>query len=517
MKERLYVFALGLLATASAYGQAPTGSIIGTVTDPSGAVVPTARVELRNQQTGFRRIVETTSKGEYNAPALPPGGYHITVEAAGFQRVSREALVEAGLATTLNISLTVGPAEQVVNVSAVTPQIRYDRFDISGIVTQGQVERLPLNGRNFLELAKLEPGAQQLTRGANNRTFVPLVGAPNAGNPGARTRVTVDGGSIMGVNGGGVGMGLSQEIVQEFQVATINFDLSTGITASGAVNVVTRTGSNDFHASAFVFFRDHHLSAYPGLVRNAQNRDSFFQRRQFGITAGGPLRKEAAFFFATFERNEQRGVIATEVLTPDFSALSRITPSPLYANQASMRTDIRLGSRNTAFLRYSHEDLFAYTTTALRSTGFGSPAVMGVGAGSRALPSAWTRQPAWADQMILGLTSQVRPHLVNDLRFSYFFGSSSEEAPSQADCAGCLGIGAPAISVNPDLFIGNSTTTRLLGRRLHVNDVVAWQRGSHRLRFGGDWELNLGETVDTGNQPVTMTLYSPQQVRDFNA
>jgi hypothetical protein len=517
LKEKLCIFAFGLLVTASAYGQAPTGSVIGTVTDPSGAVVPIARVELRNKQTGFRRIVETIAIGEYSALALPPGSYEITVQATGFQKVNREVVVEAGVATTLNITLALEGVEQVVNVSAVTPQIRYDRFDISGIVTHGQVERLPLNGRNFLELAKLEPGAQQPTRGNNNRTLIPLVGAPNGGNAGARTRVTVDGGSIMAVGNGGAGMGLSQEVVQEFQVTTINFDLSTGMTASGAVNVVTRAGSNDFHGSAFLFFRDHHLSAYPGLVRDARNPNSFFQRRQFGVTAGGPLRKETAFFFATFERNEQRGVIGTELLTPDFSALSRITPSPTFVNQASVRSDFRLGKRNTTFLRYSHEDLFAYTTTPLRATGSGTPAVVGVGAGARALPSAWTRQPAWEDQVIFGLTSQLRPHLVNDLRFSYFFVSSSELAPTQADCAGCPGIGAPAISVNPDLFIGNSRTTRLLGRRFHFNDVVAWQRGLHRMRFGGDWELSRGGLIDTGDQPVTITLYSPQQVRDFNA
>lgn len=511
------MFAFVLLATASAHGQTPTGSVIGTVTDPSGAVVPAARVELRSQQTGFRRIVETTSLGEYSVPALPPGRYDVTVEAAGFKPTSREALVEAGLATTLDIRVAIEHRGQVVNVNAATPQIRYDRFELSGIVTRRQVERLPLNGRNFLEFAKLEPGAQQPSRGSNNSTFVPLLGAPNAGNPGARTRVTVDGGNILQIDGGGVALGLSQEIVQEFQVTAINFDLSTGITASGAVNVVTRSGSNEFHGSAFVFFRDHHLSAFPGLARTAQDLNPFFQRRQFGVTVGGPLRKESVFFFATYERNEQRGVIATEILTPDFAPLSRVTPSPLFVNQASVRTDFQLGNNHTALLRYSHEDLFAYTTTALRSTGFGSPAVTGVGSGARALPSAWTRQPAWADQILIGWTSHGRPHLVNDLRFSYFFVSSSEEAASQRDCAGCLGIGAPAISVNPDLFIGNSRTTRLLGRRFHLNDVVDWQRGSHRIRFGGDWEWSRGGSVNTSDEPVNITLYSPQQVRDFNA
>lgn len=515
--QKLIMFAFGLLVTASTYGQAATGSVIGTVTDPSGAVIPAARVELRNKQTGFRRSAETTATGEYSAAALPSGNYEITVHATGFHAVNYEALVEAGVATTLNITTALQSVEEAVIVKAVTPQLRYDRFDVTGIVTQGQVQRLPLNGRNFLELAKLEPGAQQPTRGANNRTFVPLVGAPNGGNAGARIRVTVDGGNITAIGGGGIGMGLSQEVVQEFQVTTINFDLTTGMTASGAINVVTRSGGQEFHGSAFFFFRDHHLSAFPALGRNLQDPNSFFQRRQFGVAAGGPIRKETAFFFAAFERNEQRGVIGTELLTPDFSALSRITPSPTFVNQASLRSDVQLSERNTLFVRYSHEDLFAYTTTTLRATGLGVPAVLGVAAGARALPSAWTWQPAWKDQVILGLTSQVRPHLVNDMRFAYFFESSSELTATPADCSGCLGIGAPSISVNPDLFIGNSTTTRLNARRFHFHDVVAWQRGSHRIRFGGDWELNRGGLIETGDEPVTMILYSPQQVRDFNA
>ena len=263
-------------------------------------------------------------------------------EAPGFQRLVREALVETGSTTTVNLAMQLGPTTETVTIDAASPQMRYDAHEVGGVVTRPQIEGLPLNGRSFLELAKLEPGAQQPTRASNNRILVPLLGAPVAQN-GRATRVTVDGGSIMQVGNGGAAMGFSQEVVQEFQVSTVNFDLSTGTTASGAVNVVTRSGGNQWHGSVFFFFRDHKLSAYPALKRDAFNPDPFFQRRQFGFAVGGPIRKDRAFFFGTFERNEQRGVISTQLLTPEFAPLSRITASPTYVNQFSVRTDFRLG------------------------------------------------------------------------------------------------------------------------------------------------------------------------------
>lgn len=318
--------------------------------------------------------------------------------------------------------------------------------------------------------------------------------------------MTVDGGSVMQVGNGGTAMGFPQEVVQEFQVSTVNFDLASGPTASGAVNIVTRSGGNQLHGSGFFFFRDHHISAYPGLARNAFNPDPFFQRRQFGFAVGGPIRKDRAFFFGTFERNEQRDVLSTLLLTPEFAPLSRITPSPTYADQFSVRTDFRLGERHFAFLRHSHDGIFVLGLISLNPPG------------SNPYPSAWTRQPGWADQSILGLTSQLRPNLVNDLRFSYFFVSSSEQAPWEADCAGCVGIGGPSITVsNTDLLIGRSGTTTVLGRRYHLNNIVAWQKGRHRVRFSGDWETTRGGRTDLNDEPVTMTLFSPARVREYNA
>jgi len=500
----LILLALEFALCGIVRAQVPSGSIAGVVTDPSGAAIPSARVIVTNKETGLRRALTVSEAGEFGAPALLPGIYEVTADAKGFRHLAREAVVESGTITSVNLAMEVGPASEQLTVQAAVPQMSYESHEIGGVVTPSQIETVPLNGRDYLELAKLEPGAQQPTRASNNRTLVPLLGAP-AGQNGRATRVTVDGGSVMEIGNGGAAMGLSQEVVQEFQVSTVNFDLDTAATASGAINVATRSGTNQLHGSAFIFFRDHHLSAYPGLNRDPSDPDPFFQRRQFGVALGGPIIKDRAIFFGTFERNEQRGVIATELVTPDFAPLSRISPSPTYVDQLTFRADFRISDKEALFVRYSHEDSFSFAPTTVN------------GVVTATYPSAWARQPAWADQSILGLTSQLGAHQVNDVRFSYFFVSAAQQAPQPSDCLECLGLGAPSITVRPDLFIGTSTTDTVLGRRYQLTDLFTWQKGAHGIQFGGDWETARGGRTDIADQPVTMTLFSPQTVRSFNA
>ena len=500
----ILAFILGLIALGSTHAQTATGSITGRVTDATRAAIPGASLEITNEETSLKHTFFSGAEGDYNAPALPAGHYQITAVAGGFQKLVREAIVEAGTATTADLSMQVGSSTESITVNGATPQIHYDSFEISGVTTHSAIDGVPLNGRDFLELTKLEPGAQQATRGSNNRVFVPLLVSPAGGNSGRGTRVTVDGGSIMQIGNGGTAMGFSQEVVQEFQVSTANFDLSTGMTASGAVNVATRSGGNDWHGSGFYFFRDHYLSAYPVLTRDPFDPDPFFQRQQFGLAMGGPVRKNRTFVFGTFERSDQRGVVGTELVTPEFVPISRITPSPTYGDQLSVRVDWQLNQSHSFFVRQSHEGGFSFAPTTL------------TGHGQQAYPSAWTRQPAWADQSILGWTFLLRPNWISNLHFSYFFVSSEEQAPEEADCFGCLGIGAPAINV-ADLFIGTSTTTTVLGRRYHLNDVVSWQAGTHSVSFGCDWEITRGGRTDLGNQPVTMNLFAPKDVRTYNS
>jgi hypothetical protein len=455
--------------------------------------------------TGFIRAANTSVQGTYSFEALPAGRYELSVELAGFQRITRTADVEAGATTTSDFSLNIGEVTESISVAASTALIRPDSHAVTGVITRDRIEKLPLNGRSFLELAKLEPGVQPPSRAANNRVLLPVLGAAG-GASGRGTRVTIDGGDIQAFSTGGSAFGVSQEVVQEFQTATANFDLSTGQTFTGAINVATRSGGNDLHGTAFFFFRDHALSAYPALRRDPANPDPFFQRRQLGFATGGPIVGDRLFFFGNWERNEQRGVAAATLFGADFAHLSRTTSSPLFGNQFSLRLDGRLTGNHTAFLRHSHDGSRAFGAVAGIANAF-----------ANSYPSNWTRQLVWADQSIIGVTSIIRPTVVNDFRFSYFFLSAKQLAAEEQNCPGCLGIGAPTITIpQAGMFIGQSSTSLNPGRRFDLNNSIAWQTGTHRVRFGGEWEHNRGGLLTWSNEPVTMTLFSPDQVRAYN-
>jgi hypothetical protein len=489
----------------AAHAQVPNGTIAGVVRDPAQAAVSGAHVTIVNLATNFGREQTSAEHGDYSFPMLAPGEYEISVEAPRFQRVLRRATVETGMTVTVEFELQIGSVTESLTVDTASPQIRYDSHSVGGTITAGEIGNLPLNGRNFLELAKLEPGVQPPTHTSGNRMLIPVLGAPG-GPSGRGARVTVDGGSVMAVSQFGAAMGFSQEVVQEFRISTANFDLSTGLTFAGAINVTTRSGGNDLHGSAFYFFRDHKMSAYPGLRRDPADPDPFFQRRQFGFAAGGPIRKGRLFFFGNWERTEQRGVATTTLAGPDFGHLSRITPSPLFGDQLSFRLDDRLSSRHTAFVRYAHDGSRSFANTTGTATTVAS-----------ALPSNWVRELTWVDQSVLGVTSVLRPTLVNDFRFSYFFFSDDQLPPQESDCPGCLGIGAPMISVpQAGLVLGQSGITLYPGRRFEWNDSVAWQKGTHRARFGATWEHNRGGAMSWASEPASLTLFSPDQVRSFN-
>src|SRR6266568_2760555 len=501
---RSYCLIVMLSVVALAHAQSPTGTIAGVVTDRNGARVAGARVTINNRDTGLVRKVTTSAEGDFGAAALPSGVYTVAAEANGFRRLERIATVEAGTTTTVNLTLEIGQVIEQVTVDDATPLINYESHQVGGVVSRQQIENLPLNGRNFLDLAKLEPGVANPVRGTNNRIFVPLLGAGVQTTPRIGfTRVTVDGGSIN--LGGTIGAALqvSQEAVLEFQLSTVNFDLATSVTSDGAINIVTRSGGKDFHGSGFFFYRDHNLSAYPSLSRDANNPDPFFQRKQFGFQVGGPIRKDRAFFFTSYERNDQRGVLSIQPLTPDFVPLGGIFPSPYLGNQFNLRLDVRLNSNNNAFVRYTHDGNSLFGPFDGRNN---------------SLPSGWSRINNWVDQSLFALTSVLTANVVNDLRWSYFFLSSPEIPATSENCPGCLGAGAPRINI-PDagLVFGTARRLSVIGRRYQLTESLVWQRSNHRPRFGFDWEHAMNSSSNVNQEPAALNLWSPSQVRDFNA
>jgi Carboxypeptidase regulatory-like domain len=290
VKASVRALLLLLLTTGSARAQAPTGTLAGIVTDQTGAALASANVVILARESAQTRTLQTSTEGHDNAAALPPGSYHVTVEAAGFKQVVREAIVEVGTTTTLDLRLDLGQVAEQVTVDAVTPLIRRDHHQVGGLVTRDQIERLPLNGRTFLELAKLEPGVTNPARLADGRVFVSTLGGgvqtiPRIGT----TNVTVDGAAIGTPGTVGVLLQVSQDLVQEFQISTVNFEQTSSLTSNGSINIVTRSGGNGYHGGGFYFNRDEALAAYPGLRREAANPHPSFERHQFGRVAWRPV------------------------------------------------------------------------------------------------------------------------------------------------------------------------------------------------------------------------------------
>src|SRR5277367_3372528 len=291
---------LALLFCLGAVAQ-PTGTITGTVADESGAVVPNATVTIANKATGFTRSATTNAEGSFSATALPAGDYEVKAEVAGFRTLVRPATVQVGETTQVNMPMTLGQTQEVVTVEAAGAQMNYESNAVQGVISRASVQDLPLNGRSFMQLAVLEPGvtiANGSTAQFNTLFTVSVLGAGN------RTVFTVDGGNVsdnIDVGGGISSMNFSQEVVQEFQLSSVNFDLSTPIAVGGAINIVTRSGTNEFHGGGLFFYRDHNMAAYPNLVRDPNNPSPFFVRRNPGVWLGGPIKKDKLFFFFNYE------------------------------------------------------------------------------------------------------------------------------------------------------------------------------------------------------------------------
>ncbi|HEY9433908.1 MAG TPA: TonB-dependent receptor [Blastocatellia bacterium] len=513
--HRLWTGVLSSLLCASiALGQAATGNIRGAVTDPNGEAVSNATVTIKNNGTGLDRKLTTNSEGLYTADNLQPGEYEVTAQAQGFQRVLRRVTVLTGNNHTADFSLTVGRSNETITITSETAQVNTSDYKIDGVVTRERIEALPLNGRNFLELAQLEPGVTVTTVSNPAGSINSFTRVSIAGVAGALTRISVDGASVNDRVTGGTAQNFSQESVQEFQISTFNFDLSTSVTSIGSVNIVSRTGSNAYHGAGFFYFRDHNMSAYPNLQRRASNPDPFFARRQSGFTLSGPFKKDRLFWFTNFEYNNQLSVfdVAHTDRNTNFpergvfaNAFDHTGFTPLRAKLFNMRFDYRVSDKHTAFLRYSEEH-----NRTLQATGGNE--------------SNWIKGKNNAFNTAVGVTSVLSPSMVNDFRANWGILTAALSPPNPGDCAGsigCLGAQGPRISV------GGATTGFVIGdnenapqdranRTYQFTDNVSWQKNTHRIRFGGEWEHYVRFGAWARQETGVINLFSPEQVRVAN-
>lgn len=502
-KFKLLLLTVALLTfavrtTIPVMAQNPTGAIVGVVKDQQGAVIQNASVTVTNKATGAVRTANTGGDGIYGVDNLPAGDYEIKLEAQGFATQNVTTIVHIGRTTSGDASLRAGAKNEVVDVVAEAPIIDKLNFSIDGVINRTQVDKLPLNGRNFLQLASIEPGVSVAAvdnpgSSPNNFFRVSIAGASQA-----LTRISVDGATINDRVTGGTSQNFSLETVEEFQISTFNYDLSTSTTSAGSVNVVSRSGSNAFHGSAFMYYRDHNLSAYPLLKRDARTADPFFARRQMGGSIGGPIKKDRAFFFFNGEYNNQDSVVLVNNNHPIWSKFDGAFTQPLTFKTTNIKLDGRLNDKQNAFVRFSTDNNH------------------NVNADGTTMRSFWVPTRNVSTQILGSLISVFTPSLVNDFRYSYSFYSGRLKIPTTQDCpdpVACIGLGGPQTftTLAPQFIIGNNINVpqnRVL-RTYQMTDTLNWQKGSHRLRFGGDWEHFYGVGSWAFLEPSLNVPYDP--------
>lgn len=332
-----------------------TGSIQGTLTDPSGAVVEGAKITITNKDTAQALKVASSSAGAYNSGALVPGNYSVRAEATGFKTVEEGVIVKVGVVSGINFALQVGAANTVIEVAEQSVAVNTEQASVQGVLNREQIENLPVNGRNFLDLAQLEPGVQIQDGADFDPTKVGFSSISVGGRFGRTARIEVDGVDVSDETVGTTTENIPASAIDEFQISQSTLDLSNELTSSGAVNVTTRSGSNNYHGEGFALFRDSDVSAgLPGPP-------SPYQRNQDGGNFGGPILKDKVFFFLDAEHTNQN-LLAPIVPAAPFDVYTGNTGTPFRETDYDARLDWNLWKNLRMFYRFSYFDSKAVAT-----------------------------------------------------------------------------------------------------------------------------------------------------------
>jgi hypothetical protein len=497
MRTTLNACLVALVTATAAFAQAPVGTISGTVHDQTNAVLPGASITVRHVATGAERHVTSAEDGTFAVPSLPAGAYTVSAELSGFRNHSSEVTVATGRVATLDLRMEIGAASEAITVAASAIHVETEAHAVTGVITRQKIQELPLNGRSFLQLAFLEPGVSASpgsTSQYNSLFSVSILGADSN-----KTAITVDGGNVRNSIEGNTGMNFSQEVVEEFQLSSANFDLSTGITSVGAVNIVTRSGSNDLRGSGYYFFRNNDLAAYPALQRDPLSPDPDFSRRNPGVWVGGPLQRDRLFYFSNYEFTSQEGVVSFQPNLASASGLAGVFPNPYRGHLFSTRLDWSPRNNHTMFGRFSHD----------QNNGFGP-------SGTAVLPSNWLRNVNRSEQVVVGMTSVFKPSLLNDLRVNFTYWRNRNLFADEDTCTDCIGLGFPQLNINgTNVTVGN-TSNATQGRDLYrytFVDTLTWSTVAHRFRFGTEIEYAPGTGFWGFCDPACAAGFAPEFMR----
>ncbi len=452
--------------------------------DPTGAVVSSASVTARETNTNLTSTTATDQEGRFRFPYLKPGSYEITVRAPGFADVVRRVTLTVGAAAELTLLLSIAPIETDVSVTGTAEVLEAARTEVAGTVQQAEVQELPVNGRNFLDVALLVPGVSP-TNTASNQLFAETSAVPGQGLSVNSQRnfsnsFIVDGLSANDDAAGLSGIFYGYDVVSEFQVVTSGGQAEFGRALGGYMNVVTKSGTNRFHGDLYGYFRNQRMNAANPLPPHIVLP---LTQAQYGAGAGGPIVRDRTFYFSNFEQRilNQSGLTIispanvatinsrlTAVGYPGPLISTGIYPNPVHTTNAFGKVDHQFNPKDQISLRYS-----AYNVHSVNSRG----------AGGLNAPSASANLDNTDHTIAVGNVATLSPRLVNETR-GQFTHSDLKAPPS--DLIG------PAVSISGVASFGrlSGSPTGRLNKLYQVVDNLSYQAGAHSIRIGVDYLYN---------------------------
>ena len=502
-KRLLFVLLVVVLVCANLWGQS-TGQINGTVTDSTGAVVRGAKVTATNPATGFARPTATGDTGAYTITLLPPGTYDVTFEASNFATVQQKGIaVAVGQSVTLNATLKPGGAHEVVEVTGEAPLINTTNSEIGGSVSPTEVKDLPIVDRNFSGLMTLIPGVRPAEAFDPTKSRVGNVSLN--GSDGRAVATSVDGGDDKDLVVGGMIQNFTMEGIQEFNVLTNRYSAEAGHSVGGMVNVVTKSGTNAYHGTAFGLFQlsttnkvnyFEKLGCPPGV--DPGRCKSVFHRYQYGGSIGGPIVKDKLFFFGAIENKREPGG-----LTVDANAFQELTtfaaqtagfpggpyafpvttlPFPYIDWLVTAKLDWRVSDKQAMFFRYGREK---WTNP---NDQVGTPAVPFSVDGTQG--NSTSNQ---FHDFVIGHNYVFSPTKVNSLNLHFQdFVNAILAAPLNTFTYPIAGGGVttnPNINFSDGSQVGQNVNVpqETLIRKYQVRDDFSWVHNRHTIKFGADW------------------------------
>jgi len=508
----LLLLITGAVGAASAHGQATaSGTILGTVTDKSDAAVAAADVVITNKATGTSRSAATNDSGGYRFDLLPAGAYSVKVTKAGFTSVVLTVELLVGQTTTANAILNPGSVSQTIEVTSEAPLVDVAKTSVSQEITPREVEQLPMVGRDVANLAYLAPGVKAADSYDPTKNRYAILSVNGAS--GRNVNVTVNGVDNKDNTVGGPVMQLPLEAVEEFQISTQRFSAENGRSEGAAINMITKSGTNDYHGSLFGYFRDAALNTEEQVPNGKGGSDPAhpdYSRQQFGGSIGGPFIKNKLFGFFALEREresqglEETGTSFAELSTAANAGLAAqpaaVIPRPFYEWRYNGRTDWTINSRNTAYISYN-----AQVNDSLNDQSDGTGDLTN---------GNFTRNHLQLAN--LTLNSILPNNAVNQFTFGYQYWNNIIDSS----------ISAPLVTF-PDASFGTNTNVpqQSFQRKWQFKDDISKTIGRHTLKGGADYIWNPVEggffefsstlEIDFADDPSVITTDTSKYPQGF--